>query len=214
MKKNMEIVCILDRSGSMSGLESDTIGGYNAFIERERKECENSYVTTVLFDDKYDILVDRKKITEVPKLTEKEYTVRGCTALVDAVGKTIRHIVKIHQYVRPEDVPDHTVFMITTDGKENASHLYSAEEVKRMVKKMTEKFGWEFLFFGANIDAIQTAKHYGFREENAVNYHNDGEGIAVLYESAGCAMDEIRNKGSLKNNRAWREKADRDFKSR
>ncbi|MBQ1506691.1 MAG: VWA domain-containing protein, partial [Erysipelotrichales bacterium] len=129
MKKNMEIVCILDRSGSMSGLESDTIGGYNAFIERERKECENSYVTTVLFDDRYDILVDRKKITEVPKLTEKEYTVRGCTALVDAVGKTIRHIEKIHQYVRPEDVPDHTVFMITTDGKENASHLYSAEDV-------------------------------------------------------------------------------------
>ena len=214
MEKKLEIVCVLDRSGSMSGKEKDTIGGYNGLLNKERENCPDSYVTTVLFDDRYETLIDRKKISEVPALTEKEYYVRGCTALLDAIGKTVSHIENIHRYIRKEDIPEHTVFMITTDGLENASREYSLSQVREMITRLTEKEGWEFLFFGANIDAIGTARAYGIRETNAVNYHNDEKGIQTVYEAACCAMNTVRECGSLKEDTAWRKKADKDYKSR
>ena len=156
-----ELVFILDRSGSMSGLESDTIGGFNAMIEKQKKQDGDCYVSTVLFDNESRVLHDRIKLADVPKMTDEDYTVGGCTALIDAIGGAIHHIGNIHKYARPEDVPAHTMFVITTDGMENASHRYSSEEVKKMIERQKTKYGWEFLFIGANIDAVETAKHFG-----------------------------------------------------
>ena len=161
MKNNMtELVFILDRSGSMAGLESDTIGGFNSMIEKQKKQ----YVSTVLFDDESEVLYDRVKLGDVPKMTDKDYTVRGCTALIDAIGGAIHHIGNIHKYARPEDVPEHTMLVITTDGQENASHRYTSEQVKKIIERQKEKYGWEFLFIGANIDAVETAARYGIDE--------------------------------------------------
>ena len=148
-----ELVFILDRSGSMSGLEADTIGGFNAMIEKQRKEDGDCYVSTVLFDNYTEVLHDRVKLSEIKPMTDKEYTVRGCTALIDALGGAIHHIGNVHKYARPEDVPAHTMFIITTDGMENASHKYTSERVKQMIERQKERYGWEFLFIGANIDA-------------------------------------------------------------
>ena len=162
MKQNLtELVFILDRSGSMQGLEGDTIGGFNAMIEKQKKEPGEAFVSTVLFDDRTEVLHDRVKVGEVRPITEKEYYVRGCTALLDAIGGAIHHIGNIHKYARPEDVPEHTLFVITTDGMENASRRYSARRVKEMIRRQKEKYGWEFLFLGANIDAVETAGHLG-----------------------------------------------------
>lgn len=160
MKKNLtELVFILDRSGSMQGLEGDTIGGFNAMIEKQKKEPGKALVSTVLFDDLTEVLHDRVKLDEVRPITEKEYDVGGCTALLDAVGGAIHHIGNIHKYARSEDVPEHTLFVITTDGMENASRRYLAQKVKEMIGRQKEKYGWEFLFLGANIDAVETAGH-------------------------------------------------------
>ncbi|MBP5633293.1 MAG: VWA domain-containing protein, partial [Clostridia bacterium] len=151
-----ELVFILDRSGSMGGLETDTIGGFNSLIERQKKEEGECFVSTVLFDNESEVIHDRVKLSEIKPMTEKEYYVRGCTALIDAIGGAIHHISNIHKYARPEDVPAHTMFVITTDGMENASRHYSSDEVKKMVEKHKEKDGWEFLFIGANIDSVET----------------------------------------------------------
>ena len=162
MKNNItELVFILDRSGSMAGLESDTIGGFNSMIQKQKKEDGECFVSTVLFDNESEVLHDRIKLDDVPEMTDDDYIVRGCTALIDAIGDAIHHIGNIHKYARPEDVPENTMFVITTDGMENASHRYNSEEVKKMIERQKEEFGWEFLFIGANIDAVETAARYG-----------------------------------------------------
>ena len=213
MKNNItELVFILDRSGSMAGLESDTIGGFNAMIEKQKKEDGECYISTVLFDNVSEVLHDRVKLTDIRPMTDKEYTVRGCTALIDALGGAIHHIGNIHKYARPEDVPEHTMFIITTDGMENASQRYSSEQVKKMIERQKEKYGWEFLFIGANIDAVETAKRYGINEDRAVNYNADAKGTGILYESVACAVSNVRRCASLDN--SWREKMDKDYEKR
>lgn len=213
MKNNItELVFILDRSGSMSGLESDTIGGFNSMIEKQKKQDGECYVSTVLFDDASEVLHDRVKLANIQKMTDNDYTVRGCTALIDALGDAIRHIGNIHKYARTEDVPEHTMFVITTDGQENASHRYTSEQVKKMIETQKEKFGWEFLFIGANIDAIETAKRYGISNDRAVNYKADENGTRVLYETVADAVCSIRACQPLQSN--WSENIDKDFKER
>ncbi len=210
--KITELVFILDRSGSMAGLESDTIGGFNAMIEKQKKEDGECYISTVLFDNVSEVLHDRVKLSDIKPMTDKEYTVRGCTALIDALGGAIHHIGNIHKYARPEDVPEHTMFIITTDGMENASQRYSSEQVKRMIERQKEKYGWEFLFIGANIDAVETARRYGINEDRAVNYNADAKGTGILYESVACAVSNVRRCASLDN--SWRDNLDVDYKKR
>ena len=213
MKNNItELVFILDRSGSMAGLESDTIGGFNAMIEKQKKEDGECYISTVLFDNVSEVLHDRVKLSDIKPMTDKEYTVRGCTALIDALGGAIHHIGNIHKYARPEDVPEHTMFVITTDGMENASQRYTSDQVKRMIERQKEKYGWEFLFIGANIDAVETAQRYGISSDRAVNYNADSEGTGILYESVACAVSNVRKCAPLVKN--WRERLDRDFEKR
>ena len=193
MKNNLtELVFILDRSGSMAGLEEDTIGGFNALIEKQKKEEGDCYISTVLFDNVSEVIHDRVTLRDMKPLTAKEYYVRGCTALIDAIGGAIRHIANIHKYARPEDVPAHTMFVITTDGLENASRRYSSDEVKKMVEEKKEKDGWEFLFIGANIDAVETAGHFGIGADRAVDYHADKTGTKVLYEAVGDTVACVR----------------------
>ena len=213
MKNNItELVFILDRSGSMSGLEGDTIGGFNSLIDKQRKQEGECYVSTVLFDDVSELLHDRVKLSEIPRMTEDDYTVRGCTALIDAIGGAIRHIANIHKYARPEDVPEHTMFVIMTDGMENASHRYSSGEVKKMIEREKEEYGWEFLFIGANIDSVETAGRFGIGADRSVNYHADHEGTAVVFETVAETVCGFREKRPLKA--SWGEKINRDFKSR
>ncbi|MBO5410986.1 MAG: VWA domain-containing protein [Clostridia bacterium] len=193
MKNNItELVFILDRSGSMAGLESDTIGGFNAMIEKQKKQDGECFVSTVLFDNDSEVLHDRVKLSEIKPMTERDYTVRGCTALIDAIGGAIHHIGNIHKYARPEDVPEHTMLVITTDGMENASHRYSSEKVKAMIERQKEKYGWEFLFIGANIDAVETAAKYGIGADRAVNYNADKEGTNIVYEAVAKAVCNVR----------------------
>lgn len=213
MKNNItELVFILDRSGSMAGLEADTIGGFNAMIEKQRKQDGECYVSTVLFDDISQVLHDRVKLSEIKPMTEDDYTVRGCTALIDAIGGAIHHIGNIHKYARPEDVPEHTMFIITTDGMENASHRYSSEQVKQMIERQKEKYGWEFLFIGANIDAVETAARYGISRDRAVNYHADKEGTNVVYDTVADAVMHVRASNSL--GAGWSKRIDEDYKRR
>ena len=187
MKNNItEIVFILDRSGSMSGFEADTIGGFNATIEKQKEQDGKVYVSTVLFDNISEVIHDRIDINEIKRMTRRDYQVGGCTALLDAIGGAIHHIGNIHKYARPEDVPEHTIFIITTDGMENASHRYSGDKVKEMIKRQTEKYGWEFIFLAANIDAVETAENIGIRKERAANYRQTKEGVYRSY----CAMSE------------------------
>ena len=195
-----EMVFILDRSGSMGGLESDTIGGFNAMIEKQKKEEGRAYVTTVLFDNEYEVLHDRIDLAEVPKMTDKDYTVRGCTALLDAVGRTISHISDIHRYIRAEDVPAHTIFVITTDGMENASQKFSYPAVKELIEAKKQQ-GWEFLFIGANIDAAAEAARMGIARECAANYAADACGTAAVFEAVSMGASAVRSKGKV--NRHW-----------
>ena len=187
MKNNVtELVFILDRSGSMSGFEADTIGGFNATIEKQRAQDGKVYISTVLFDDESKVIHDRVDINEIKPMTRKEYKVGGCTALLDAIGGAIHHIGNVHKYARPEDVPEHTVFVITTDGMENASRRYSGAEIKRKIQRQTEKYGWEFIFLAANIDAVGTAESIGIRRDRAANYEQTPMGVDRSY----CAMSE------------------------
>ena len=206
-----ELVFILDRSGSMSGLESDTIGGFNAMIEKQKKEEGKAYVTTVLFNDKYKLLQDREELSEVPPMTDKDYIVCGCTALLDAVGKTIQHISDIYKYIRPEDVPAHTLFVITTDGLENASHKFSYETVKELIESK-KKEGWEFLFIGANIDAAAEAAKMGIQRENAANYAADSLGTAAVFEAVTETTGFMRRNGRI--NLGWQESIEADNENR
>ncbi|MBQ6152722.1 MAG: hypothetical protein IJJ15_03150 [Ruminococcus sp.] len=207
-----ELVFILDRSGSMAGLESDTIGGFNSLIEKQKKEDGDCFVTTVLFDHEYFMLHDRLKLSEIPTLTEKDYQVRGCTALIDAIGKSVKHIEQVHRYQREEDVPSHTMFVITTDGLENASKEFSSDEVKQLIEQHKEKDQWEFLFIGANIDAVETARHYGISEDRAVRYHADTKGTDVLYAAVGEAVSDVRARGRVSHR--WARSISEDYESR
>ncbi len=212
MKKNCtELVFILDRSGSMAGLEGDTIGGFNAMIEKQKKNEGECWVSTVLFSNDSRVIHDRLALEQVPPLTDREYSVGGCTALLDAIGDAVKHISLIHRYARSEDVPEHTLFVITTDGMENASHRYGSDEVKKLIEAKKEE-GWEFLFLGANIDAVETAKKFGIREDRAVNYHADAAGTALNYEVLSEAVSCVRASAPL--GKGWKKRIAEDFEKR
>ena len=213
MKKNLtELVFILDRSGSMSGLESDTIGGFNAMIEKQRKEAGEAYISTILFDNESKVIHDRVDIREVRPMTNRDYYVRGCTALLDAVGGAIRHIGNVHKYAREEDRPAHTLFVITTDGMENASRRYTYEKVRDMITHQKEKYGWEFLFLGANIDAAREAARFGIQEDRAVDFVCDPQGTALNYESISEAASCVRRSAPLDG--SWKDRISEDFRKR
>ena len=214
MKNNItELVFILDRSGSMAGLERDTIGGFNSMIEKQKRQNGGCYVSTVLFDDESEVLHDRVKLEDIPKMTDNDYTVRGCTALIDAIGGAIHHIGNIHKYARNEDVPEHTMFVITTDGQENASHRYTSEQVKKMIERQKEKYGWEFLFLGANIDAAREASRFGISADRAANYHADSKGTNVIYETVNEAITQVRCCAAPLS-ADWKQRVDEDYKNR
>lgn len=213
MKKNLtELVFILDRSGSMAGLEADTIGGFNAMIDKQRAEEGEAYVSTVLFDNESVVIHDRVPLDKVPKLTNRDYYVRGCTALLDAVGGAIHHIGNVHKYAREEDRPEKTLFVITTDGMENASRRYTYDKVKAQISRQKEKYGWEFLFLGANIDAAREAARFGIDADRAANYHADHQGTAVIYEAMSEAVCNVRASRPLKAD--WKCQVDEDYKKR
>ena len=213
MKKNLtELVFILDRSGSMAGLEGDTIGGFNSMLRKQRQTPGEAYVSTILFDNTSQVIHDRLPLGQVPDLTEREYYVRGCTALLDAIGQAIKHIGNIHKYARPEDRPEKTLFVITTDGMENASRRYSYEKLKAMIERQQEKYGWEFIFLGANIDAAREAARFGITEDRAVNYHADHQGTAVIYEAVSEAVCSVRCSQPLQQD--WKKKINKDYSSR
>ena len=216
MRKGLtEMVFILDRSGSMAGLEADTIGGFNSMIERQRKEEGEALVSTVLFSDDTRVIHDRADIRRVEPMTDRQYYVGGCTALIDAIGLAIHHIGNVHKYAREEDVPEHTIFVITTDGMENASHVYSADQVKKMVERQKKKYGWEFLFLGANIDAVETAGHFGIGADRAVRFHNDTRGVALNYETVSRTVGCMRRSAPCERVGAdWKEDIEADFMSR
>ena len=215
-----EIVYILDRSGSMGGLEADTIGGFNAMMEKQKKTGEKALVSTVLFDDRSEVIHDRVPIDKIEKMTDKQYYVRGCTALLDAVGGAIHHIGNVHKYIRPEDRPDNTLVVITTDGMENASSRYSREQVENMVKHQQEKYGWEFIFIGANIDAYEEARKFGISKERAANYVCDEIGTANVYAGISRAVCSVmRAHDSAKASECldesnWDEEIKVDFRKR
>lgn len=214
MKKNLtELVFILDRSGSMAGLEADTIGGFNAMTQKQRKEPGEALVSTVLFDNETQVIHDRVPLDKVPALTQKEYYVRGCTALLDAVGRAIHHIGNVHKYAREEDRPEKTLFVITTDGMENASRRYTYDKVKAMIEHQREKYGWEFLFLGANIDAAREAARFGIRADRAANYHADHIGTEVIYEAVSEAVCQVRSCAAPLS-ADWKRKIDADYKGR
>ena len=213
MRKNLtEIVFILDRSGSMCGLEADTIGGFNSMIEKQKKADGEAIISTVLFDNVSEVIHDRADIRSIQPMTEDDYTVRGCTALLDAIGGAVHHIGNVHKYARAEDVPEHTLFVITTDGMENASRRYDSETVKKMIERQKEKYGWEFLFLGANIDAVETARSVGISKDRAVNYRSDREGTALNYEVVSEAISAVRCSAPLKAD--WKKRIDENYEKR
>ncbi len=207
-----EMVFILDRSGSMGGLESDTIGGFNAMIEKQKKQEGKAYVTTVLFDHEIQILHSRVELSEIPPMTDKDYTVRGTTALIDAIGTTIKRIKSMHKELPEKEVPEHTIFVITTDGMENASSQYSSKEVKKMIEHQKKKHNWEFLFIGANIDAVETAKHFGIDKNRAVNYKADAQGTSVLYSAVSSVVGSVRKSKAIED--TWSQEINEDFEKR
>lgn len=208
-----ELVFILDRSGSMGGLEKDTIGGFNSMLAKQRKEQGEALVSTVLFDHETEVIHDRIAIADVPYLTDNEYYVRGCTALLDAVGEAIHHIGNIHKYARKEDVPERTLFIITTDGMENASKHYTYTQVRHMIERQKKRCGWEFIFLGANIDAAAEAERFGIGREMAANYHCDEDGTALNYEVISDVITAVRT-CETPISAGWKQKIDEDFRNR
>ena len=214
MRKGLtEVVFILDRSGSMAGLERETIGGFNSLLEKQKKEEGEALISTVLFDNVSEVLHDRVPVSRMEPMTDKEYYVRGCTALLDAVGGAIHHIGNVHKYAREEDRPEKTLFVITTDGLENASHHYSAKRVREMIQRQKERYGWEFLFLGANIDAVREAAKFGIDEECAVDYHCDSVGTELNYEVLSAAVSQVRSSGK-KLDRSWKARIEEDYAER
>ncbi|OCZ54287.1 vWA domain-containing protein [Dehalobacter sp. TeCB1] len=213
MKKGLtELVFILDRSGSMSGLESDTIGGYNAMLEKQKKETGEVVITTVLFDDQYELLHDRINLRGIAPITDKEYFVRGSTALLDAIGKTINKVVNVQKHTAEDERAEHVMFVITTDGMENASREFSYEKVRQMIEHQKSKYAWEFIFLGANIDAIATAERFGIGKERAVNYNADSEGTLLNYEVINETVSNLRAGHTIPE--SWKDRIVVDFKKR
>lgn len=213
MKKGLvEMVFILDRSGSMSGLESDTIGGFNSLIEKQKKIDGDCIVTTVLFDDRYELLHDRINLNGISPISDREYYVRGSTALLDAIGRTINKIVNVQRHTAEDEKAEKVMFIITTDGYENASREYTYSKVKEMIEKQRDRYKWEFLFLGANIDAVETAARFGISRDRAANYHADSQGTTVNYEVLSEAVTNVRVKKTL--DPTWKDKIDADYKSR
>jgi uncharacterized protein YegL len=213
MKKNLtELVFIIDESGSMSSLIADTIGGFNSMIDKQKKEEGDCMVSLVLFNQGQKVLFDRVSIENIPKMTEDDYCPSGSTALVDAIGGAIHHIGNVHKYSRDEDRPEHTIFIITTDGMENASCRYNAKRVRHMVERQKTRYGWEFLFLAANIDAVETARHYGIHESRTARYHHDAKGVSVNYYAMGEAIHTVRSGNVLDRN--WKKYAEMDFEER
>lgn len=213
MRKNLtEVVFILDASGSMARLVDDTIGGFNAMIRKQKNEAGECIVSTVIFDDKSRVLHDRVALESISDLTENDYTVGGCTALIDAIGSAIHHIGNVHKYARDEDRPEKTLFIITTDGMENASVRYTSDKVKSMINRQKQKYGWEFIFIGANIDAVQTAADFGIDKSRAVNYRADSRGTAVLYDCVAKTVSRVRASAPLGED--WKDDIDKDFNAR
>lgn len=213
MKKNLtEIIFILDRSGSMQGLEKDTIGGFNSLIEKQKKIEGDALISTVLFANKSKVIHDRVDVKDVKPMTENNYITGGCTALLDAIGNAIHHISNIHKYARKEDVPEHTLFVITTDGMENASRTYTYPKVKKLIENQKEKHGWEFMFLGANIDAVNVASYMGIDENRAVNFNCDSEGTDLNYEVLNDAIGVLRECSYVSAD--WKKRIDKDFKKR
>lgn len=210
-----EIIFIMDKSGSMRGLEEDTINGFNSMLEKQRKSDDETLVSTVMFDDECHVLHDRVPLKEVRLLTEEDYRPRGRTALLDAVGGAVSHIVNVHKRARQEERPETTLVVITTDGRENASQRYSYKMVKELIDKQQEIFNWDFIFLGANIDAVKEARHFGIKRDKAVNYHADKEGTQVTYEAISAYVESKRRvHDEAKDEYAWREKIDEDYKKR
>lgn len=213
MKKNLtELVFVIDRSGSMGGLESDTIGGFNATLEAHRKQEGEAVVSTVLFDNEIEVLHDRLPIADVRPITDKEYWVRGCTALLDAVGSSIKHISRVHGYLPEDHRPEHTIMVITTDGMENASREYTYKQVKNLISQKKED-GWDFLFLGANIDAAAEAERIGIAADRAATYVSDGEGTRVMHK-AQCEATIAMRVGAPMKAGAWKREVDADFAAR
>lgn len=213
MKKGLtELVFILDRSGSMAGLEGDTIGGFNAMIAKQKNAEGEAYVSTVLFDNESVVIHDRTDIREIAPMTEKQYAVGGCTALLDAIGQAIHHIGNIHKYAREEDRPEHTLFVITTDGMENASHRYTAGQVRQKIERQKQKYGWEFIFLGANMDAVEAAGHIGIDQNRAVSYHSDPAGTQLNYEVISDAVCCMRECASIPDD--WAARIAEDYRER
>ena len=210
-----ELVFILDRSGSMIGMETDTIGGFNSMLKKQQAESGECRITTVLFDEKYEILHDRLDIKAVRPITGKEYYVRGSTALLDAVGKTINKISSAQKISKPEYRADKVLFIITTDGMENASREFSYDKVKNQIERQKSQYDWEFIFLGANIDAATTAERFGINREHAQDFHNDSRGIELNYrvvsEAVSCFRAAPKGEKLCKN---WNAEIAADFKSR
>lgn len=213
MKKDLtELVFILDRSGSMSGLESDTIGGFNSVMTKQKAEEGDANVTTVLFDDKYELLHDRYNLKKIDRITEKDYYVRGTTALLDAIGKSIHKMINSQKYALEDERADKVLFVIITDGMENASVEYGYEKIKKMIHQQQEAYGWEFIFLGANIDALETAGRFGIGEDRAANYHADSEGTMLNYQVISETVSMVRAKSAIDGR--WKDKIDHDYKKR
>lgn len=213
MKENFtELVFILDRSGSMQSLTGDTIGGFNSLIEKQRVVEGGCVVSTVLFDSRSTVLHDRVTLSEIKPMTRSDYVPHGNTALIDAIGGAVKHIGNVHKYARPEDIPEHTMFVIITDGMENASRLYTADKVRAMIERQKERCGWEFIFIGANIDAVETAREFGISEDRAADYLADAEGTAAVYAASCDVIKEMRCGKRISGN--WRDKISGDLKRR
>lgn len=213
MKKGLtELVFILDRSGSMSGLETDTIGGYNSLLQKQKKESGEALITTVLFDDQYELLHDRINLRGIEPITDKEYYIRGMTALLDAVGKTISKISNAQKHTSEDEKAENVMFVITTDGIENASREFSYEKVKKMIEHQKNKYGWEFIFLGANIDAASTAERFGISKDRASNYNADSDGTLLNYEVLSETVSCMRSRKSISKD--WKKRIEEDFTKR
>ncbi|MBZ4663433.1 MAG: hypothetical protein JG776_1135 [Caloramator sp.] len=213
MKKGLtELVFILDRSGSMCGLEGDTIGGFNSILAKQKKEEGEAVITTVLFDDKYELLHNGVNIKDVIPITDKEYYVRGTTALLDAIGRTINKVVNEQKNKSEDERAEHVLFVIITDGMENASQEYTFDKVRQMIEYQKTNYGWEFIFLGANIDAISTAARFGIGQDRAANYNADKEGVLLNYQVINETVSCLRTSHKIADN--WKERIEKDFKRR
>lgn len=215
MKKGLtELVFILDRSGSMIGLESDTIGGFNSMLEKQKGEEGEANITTILFDDKYEKIHDRAPIGQVKNLTPEDYYVRGCTALLDAMGTSIRQMILAQENLPEEERAEKVIFVITTDGLENASREYSREKVKKMIEKEKKKDGWEFLFLGANMDAVAEAGSFGIEKDRSVTFQNDSQGIQTNYRAVSDVLCQMRCASAAPVGSEWKREIEEDFSKR